>query len=769
SQYYEFAWRTPAAIPRLTHRFAELAPPEKDVLLMRLANELEEYLDLGILHCEDAKQRVLFCEIYGSYMVDLAAKLGHDDLVQMLTQAFDWVLDRRPVTGTGGDSATIALPLGGSPADALAAERSEKAVQSHPPHHGNAFQEFPREAIAQSISRRFEHQVTRHPNQVAVDQTTGSLSYRALHERADRLARGILARFGPGNDPVATLCGHDANMVVSALGIFKAGKIWIPLDASHPAERLSSIAADGKPVCMLTEDALAPLARSVAESTQTIITLSDAINSDSGSDIIPEVSPDALACVLYTSGSTGTPKGVIHNHRNLLHLTRRGTNAFRISAHDRLTLLPSCSQIAGLTDLLRALLNGATLLPFDVRENSVQDLGRWLNEKRISIYHSSPTLFRLLTEGLAGTNVFPSIRLIHLGGEAMTQADVARYKEFFSAGCTLVNNLGCTELSGYRQFIMGCDFTPAKDIVPAGYAVEDVEVSVRDDDGEAVPAGHVGEITVTSPYLALGYWRRPEETHASFRHHGTARGARSYRTGDLGYLLADGCLVYSGRKDDQVQIRGNRVHAAEIEAALAAHSAVRRAAVKVSRSQEEPLTAYIVPHGDAIPSIPELRNFVKTKLPAYMIPSMVFVEELPLTPNGKVNYKKLGQPATPGAETRRAYTPPRTQTEQVLARLWIELLGTEPVGIDDDFFDMGGDSLVCMRLASLVEREFGVHINLNDVFQHPTLGQLATVIVARCLGDYSDRSSNSEQKALLTILSEVEGIPEQQAQAMLRA
>jgi amino acid adenylation domain-containing protein len=767
-RYTDFTWRSRAAIPRILQGFPALSKTDRDVLLMRLANELEEYLDLGILHCEDAEKRIQFCEIYGSYMVDLAGGLGIDRLSVWLAQAFD-VAKRESVEQIGEESPEPLARHSGDPAEISARQSDQAAAQIRISEASEVDLGVANISIDHSITYNFELQATRHPDKVAVEYRNGSLSYRELHEQTDLLARGILARFGPGNDPVMTLCRHDPNAVVFALGILKANKIWIPLDATHPAKRLSLITQDSKAVCMLSDDTLTGLARSISTHGQAILTLSEAINNGSASASIPEVSADNIACVVYTSGSTGTPKGVIHSHRNLLHLTRRGSKAFKISPDDRLTLLPSCSQIAGITDLLRALLNGATLLPFDVREDPIRGLGNWLVNQRISIYHSSPTLFRMLADSLSEHHTIPSVRAIHLGGEAVSQADVDLYKSHFSPTCTLMNNLGCTELSGYRQLFIDHDFTSNKSVVPAGYAVEDVEVSVCDEQGEELPSGQVGEIIVTSPYLALGYWQRPEETSALFYCSENNQGTRTYRTGDLGYMLADGCLVYTGRGDRQVQIRGNRVDTAEIEAALTVHPGVRRVAVKVSQFQSEPLVAYIVPRDDDIPSVNELRNLVKTKLPTYMIPSVVLVEELPLTPNGKINYEQLGQLVTLSPRRTPEHTPPRTQTEKALAQLWSELVEVERIGVDDDFFALGGDSLLVTQLVNRIAHEFGIRASLHDVFLHATLGELSTIVAARSIGSACNRLCDSEKQSLLRALSEVEKLSESQAQQLLQA
>ncbi|MEJ2177794.1 MAG: AMP-binding protein [Gammaproteobacteria bacterium] len=765
--YTKKAWRGTAVIPRIFQEFGACSQPHKDVLLVRLANELEEYLDLGILYCEDVERRVQFSEIYGRYMINLADLLGASLLSAWLTQAFEAV-QGETLASYAGNQAPLLLRHTRNQAELVTNSSGKEALYARGNLKGNADQREAGTSLDQSVAAVFTQQALLHPEQVAIERNAGTLSYGALHEQSDLLAHAIVARFGPGNDPIVTLAGHNENVAILALGVWKAGKIWVPLDATHPAQRLLQITEDSKAVCILSEEGLQDLARSISTPDQTICRLSDLTREGSTRETLPELSAEALACVLYTSGSTGKPKGVVHNHRNLVHLAWRGAQALKISASDRLTMLPSCSQIAGITDLLRALLNGATLLPFDVRGNSVKNLAHWLMRQKASIYHSSPTLFRMLADSLQTNEKVPNVHVVHLGGEAVTQEDVALFKQHFVPDCVLMNHLGCTELSGYCQLFIGHDFVLNKSAIPAGYAVKGVKVSVCDEQGEEVPVGEIGEIRVSSPYLALGYWHRPEETQMSFSKSASDGECRTYRTGDWGYMKEDGCLVYAGRADGQVQIRGNRVDSAEIEAVLTAHPLVQRVGVKISQNHSEPLIVFVKLREKGVLSESELRKFVKTKLPTFMIPSVEIVEHLPLTANGKINYRQLGTAEELAKHSSEGCTLPRTQTERNLARLWGEFVNAETIAVEDDFFVLGGDSLLVTRLVNRIESEYGIDASLHDIFQHPTLGELATIVAARRINKVSDRLSDFKQHKLLLMLAEIEALSEAQSQQMLK-
>ncbi|NEO46358.1 MAG: non-ribosomal peptide synthetase [Moorea sp. SIO4A3] len=592
------------------------------------------------------------------------------------------------------------------------------------------FQPFEKSEIEQSINRRFESQVARYPHHIAVKTSECELTYDTLNQAANRLAHQILQQCPPEQELVPILFEHGASMVVAILGVLKAGKGWVPLAASYPQVRLENILSELNVSLLITNQRNLTFAQMLLPNREQIINIDEIDPHLSGDNLDISASPDAIACVLYTSGSTGKPKGVIHNHRNLLHLIRRGTNALKISANDIVSLLPSYSHMAGTNDILRALLNGAMLLPYDLNERGLVDLATWLIAEKITIYHSVPTVFRHFTHTLKGDENFPYLRVIHLGGETLSRQDFDLFKQYFFDNCLLLNNLGCTELSSYRQYLISSKTKLPSNIIPVGYATEDVDVLLLDENGKEVATGCTGEVVLKSPYLALGYWQQAEQTNAAFFPDPEFLDRRCYKTGDVGYFLPDGCLVHVGRKDFQVQIRGYRVEIAEIEAVLFEHPKVKEAAVKhQDNGEEKKLVGYIVPLEGEHLSNKELHNYLKQHLPDYMIPALfVMLAALPLTPNGKVNRLALPDTKQETVSTREDYVAPRTNIEKTLVSIWSQILNLQQVGIYDNFFLLGGDSLQAMRVVSQVRSTLNIELPLRSLFEFPTVIEWAKQI-----------------------------------------
>jgi amino acid adenylation domain-containing protein len=375
--------------------------------------------------------------------------------------------------------------------------------------------------------------------------------------------------------------------------------------------------------------------------------------------------PETTAYILYTSGSTGQPKGVVQNHGNLLHHIRTYTNSLHISQDDRLTLLSSYSFDAAVMDIFGALLNGATVCLFNVREEGLDRLAAWLVRQEITIYHSTPTVYRCLVSSLTGQEQFPRIRMVVLGGEDVCRRDVDLYRRYFSDHCLLVNGLGPTESTLALQHVMNAQSVIVGNRVPVGFPVEDTEVSLLNGAGEEVAVYAIGEIQICSAHLATGYWQQPELTDAAFRPAAGDGKRRTYRTGDLGRRLPDGSIEFVGRKDGQVKIRGHRVELEEIETQILEHDGVKAAVVAVSEESagERRLLAYVVPGEGHTLSASALHRALSERLPAYMLPSaFVWLASMPMLPNGKVDRRALPPLAWTGQKPTRALcrpAPPR--------------------------------------------------------------------------------------------------------------
>jgi len=589
------------------------------------------------------------------------------------------------------------------------------------------FTAFAREAIEQSIGRRFEEQVRRYSDRLAVKSQGDAWSYAELNQAADRIAYGILAARGRAEEPVALVLDQGALLVAAILGALKAGKIYVPLDPAFPRARLGDMLADSQAALVLADARTHPLAVDAASGRATVLDVGQIEDGGPADGPLPEIPPDASAYIYYTSGSTGRPKGVLDTHRNVLHNVMRYTNSLRISPDDRLTLLQGPSFSGAVSSMFAALLNGAAVFPFDVPKEGADRIAGWLRREAITIYHSVPSLFRhVATSGES----FPALRIIRLEGDRASTRDVELYRKHFSATCTLVNGLGATECGIVRQYFVRAETPAPEGVVPIGYPVEDMEILLLDESGDAVGAGQVGEIAVRSRYLVPGYWRQPELTAAAFAVD-RAGGLRTYRTGDLGRMRPDGCLEHLGRKDSQAKIRGNRVEAAEVEAALLSIGTLKEAAV-VTRQDGAPeprLVAYVVPATHPGPTTTALRRHLAERLPDYMIPSAyVVLDSLPLNDNRKVDRRALPPPDGRRPDLDEPLAPPTTMLQLQLALIWQSVLGVEPVGIRDSFFDLGGHSLLAVQMMDEVERVLDRKLPLSVLLAGATIEHLADAI-----------------------------------------
>ena len=518
--------------------------------------------------------------------------------------------------------------------------------------------------------------------------------------------------------------------IAALLGVLKSGKFYTPMDPSHHRARAASLLEDSGARLVITDTTNLPVATELAREDV------EMLNVDILGGFHPYPNPGLpidggdLASILYTSGSTGRPKGVVHSHRSLLHTVMVTTNTLHVCSADRLTLLYSYTSIGGTRDILVGLLNGATIEPFRVAEEGIERLARWLVREEITIYRSVATIFRHLVAELTEER-FPSIRLVHLGSEPIHASDLESFKRVFSPTCVFVASMGATEISPVRQFFADKSTELSGPKVPPGYPVEDSEVLILDADARELDFNQIGEISVRSRYLSLGYWRNLELTSAVFLPGSDGESGRIYRMGDLGELLADGCLLHHGRKDFQVKIRGHRIEVAEIEQDLATLENVKEAVV-VARSgykNEQELVAYLIPESRPAPTAKELRASLADRLPAYMIPSsFVVLDALPVTPIGKVDRRALPPPGTARLRLDTGMVMPRSPIEETISTIWAEVLDLDEVGVDDNFLELGGHSLLASQIVARVTRSFKLELDLRALFETSTIADMASLV-----------------------------------------
>ena len=582
----------------------------------------------------------------------------------------------------------------------------------------------------QSLPDRFEDQVRQYPDRIAVRGREQIFTYDALNKYANRIARAILALRGTGQETIGLILEKDAAMMAALMGVLKTAKIYVPLDPADPQARLSSILGDAQVSLVLTDNSNAVAARQLTHGTGELLNIDEIDPNLSEGNIGLPISPASLAYIIYTSGSTGQPKGVVQSHCNVLHKVKTYTNSFQTSVDDRLILLPSGSTGQATYNIYGALLNGAALYPFNVKEEGFRGLATWMRREEITMYLSTASLFRCFVVSADAAERYPSLRLIMLAGDQVFKKDVDLFKHHFSPDCVMVNALASTEAGIVRQFFITRETPIDHSVVPVGFPMEDIEISLLDGDRPVV-VGSPGEIVIKSLYLTPGYWGKPELTEQTLVSDPAGGNKRIFRTGDLGRMTADGCLEYLGRKDCQVKIRGYKVETAEVEAAFLELDQVKQAAVvtRQNNSGEWHLVAYVAGSGSQkTVTAEELRLLLSKKLPEYMLPArFVFLDALPLTASGKVDLQALPATGEAFSEKSRTFRAPRDPIASRLTVIWEDILDVRPIGLGDNFFDLGGHSLAAMQIFAEIEKAFGRNFAATTIFDAPTVEKLASL------------------------------------------
>ncbi|MCR3750886.1 non-ribosomal peptide synthase domain TIGR01720/amino acid adenylation domain-containing protein [Lentzea californiensis] len=562
-----------------------------------------------------------------------------------------------------------------------AAEREQVLVEWNP-----AGRDFP----AGTLPRLFAEQAARTPHAVAVTCEGEHLTYAELDARANRLAH-MLIEHGAGPERyVALRLPRSTDLVVAVLGVLKSGAAYLPIDPCYPEDRIAGMVEDTRPVAVLTE-------------------LPDLSGRPSTA---PEVAlrPENPAYVIYTSGSTGKPKGVVVPHANVARLFSATDSWFGFGADDVWTLFHSYAFDFSVWELWGPLLHGGRLVvvPHEV-SRSPGEFAALLARERVTVLNQTPSAFYQL---IAEQPTDLCLRYVVFGGEAL---DVRKLSAWNGPG-ELINMYGITETTVHVTW------TPADGTV--GEPIPDLRVYVLDEDLRPVPPGVVGEMHVAGAGLARGYLNRPGLTASRFvADPFGAPGSRMYRTGDLA-RWKDGRLDYLGRADHQVKIRGFRIELGEVEAALEAHPGVTAAVADVREHAGRKVIVGYVVGGHGV----DLRGFLARTLPDHMVPSaFVHLDRLPLTGNGKLDRKALPAPEWETSGAR--HVEPRTEAERVLADIWAQVLGLDRVGVEDDFFELGGDSIISIQVVSRA-RQAGYGLAPRDLFTHPTVAALAAAVPA---------------------------------------
>jgi amino acid adenylation domain-containing protein len=596
----------------------------------------------------------------------------------------------------------------------------------------NSFRRFEASEIESSIAARFSPIVAEYRDRIAVKTIDSALSYGQLDEISDRIAAAIIESRGLGEEPVALLLSDDAWMIAAFFGVLKSGRFYVPLDPTQASERDRYVISDCGAQLTITSGRHLALARDLSPPGGQII-LVDELDPNACRQL-PAIGipPQALAFIIYTSGSTGEPKGVLQTQRGLLASVMKGTNVLHINCDDRITLLSAFTAGAAGSDIFGALLNGATVFPIRVNRDGIAALRDRVIEEGITLYHSVPSVFRYLADTLTEKMNAPALRVIKLAGEAIHRGDIELYKSQFPDSTLLQVSYGTTEINVLRQFLVDKQTEIEGDVVPIGYETEGTGILIVDSDIGTLPPECTGEILIRSDHLSPGYWGKADLTAGSFIPDPELAGRRAYRPGDLGRMSEDGCLFHLGRKDFLVKVRGSGVDLNELERNLSDIEGVSEAAVVVSSAPDgsNSLTAFASRALGGNLSERYLRAEINRRLPGSMAPAQFIIcDELPHSVGAKIDRQVLrklavGAPRPPLKGTQL----PQNATQERIWMLWKAVLGLDTIGVADDFFDLGGHSLMAAKLVSEINREFGTRFGPSWLLQAPTVRQMASEV-----------------------------------------
>nr|ABW84365.1 OciB [Planktothrix agardhii NIES-205] len=591
------------------------------------------------------------------------------------------------------------------------------------------------------IHQLFEEQAERTPDAIAVVFENQQLTYAELNDRANQLAH-YLRKLGVKPDELVGIClERSLDMIVGLLAILKVGGAYVPIDPDYPQERISFMLQDTQVKIILTCESL----QNSLQNHQTIVICLDKdwqqINQASLENLNSTVSADNLAYVIYTSGSTGIPKGVIVTHQAVNRLVLN-TNYIQFTPDDRVVQASNIAFDAATFEIWGALLNGAKII---IIAKSVllspQELALSLKENQMSVLFLTTAFFNQLANLVP--QAFSSLRCLLFGGEAVEPKWVQEVLEK-GAPQRLLHVYGPTENTTFSSWYLVENVASTATTIPIGKAIANTQIYLLDKNLQPVPIGVVGELHIGGMGLAKGYLNRPELTQEKFIPNPFEKDevipptplnkdgnepSKLYKTGDLARYLPDGNIEYLGRIDNQVKIRGFRIELGEIEALLNQNEDVQSACViaREDNPGDKRLVAYLVPQPEIILTIDEIRQFLKAKLPDYMVPNaFVILEALPLTPNGKIDRRAL---PVPDLQSQGEYIAPRNPIEEKMAQIWAEVLKLKRVSIEDNFFELGGHSLLATQAISRLQETFEIVLPLRYLFESPTIAQLSAVIL----------------------------------------
>ena len=582
-----------------------------------------------------------------------------------------------------------------------------------------------------TIASRFERQVAAVPDKLTLVTDEVSLTYRALDLQASRIAAVLASLPSQRDRPIALFIKDEAARLAAVLGVLKANRIFIPLAPDSPQNWVAQVVEDSGAAQIIVDSSTRSIAELAATGNVTVMEVEQLARSLQSVVADRIASADDTAYIVYTSGSTGRPKGVATSHRSLIRNCGDRNPVAKIGRSDRYANLASSGVYAWIRNSFSPLLSGSCLFPFDLRRHGLQKLTPWLIDQKITYVSFSGSLLRTWLASLPDNLRFPSLRFIGGTGERLYAQDVIRVSRHLGGDWQIGHAYSSTEAG----FITTQIFTPLRlpdsGIVAAGCPVDWVEICIKDETGTLVPPGEIGEIVVRSRFLAQGYWNNPELTAEVFQTDPLDSSIRIYRTGDLGRWRSDGMLEHMGRKGRRIKLRGYNIEPVQVETELIRQPGVTDAAVVLHDStagKESCLVGYVVASANASPS--DLRKGLAERLPSYMVPShIVVLNSFPIASSGKIDHNALPPPYREEARLVAFRTPADDREHELLA-IWQEVLKLPKIGIDDDFFELGGTSLQALMMFAQIEARLGYSLSPTILIQAPTIARLAEFIRA---------------------------------------
>jgi amino acid adenylation domain-containing protein len=606
------------------------------------------------------------------------------------------------------------------------------------------FELFPYSVLEGSVIDRFYAMARRFSDRLAIQDLICCLTYGELAALVDRIAAVTTAATGQSAGPVAILLKSEARFPAAMLGVLAAGRGYVPLDADQPMARNQLIAQQAGAAALISADDLADQARALFSKDVPVVDL-QCLDQFPAIKTSHRSKPDDVAYIAYTSGSTGVPKGVYRNHRSLLHDILQFTNTLHLNCEDRLALVFSPSVVVAARNIYSALLNGGSLHILPPHDLGPAALGHKLRSDRITVFNAAPTLFRRVARTLGPGERLDSVRIVKFSTDRSSWSDVDEFRRVCPSQSFLYVSLASSECTIHLHWFVDESLRANGAQLPVGRAIADRKVTLIDDDGNPVVGDEIGEVVVASRYIASGYWNAPELTRQAFTIDPADPNIRIFRTGDMGRWHPDGLFEWVGRKDEQIKLRGHRIHPAEIENALLAFPEVADAAVVVRRDADgapRSLAAYVMVRPAAQGLLPRhLAAMLQRRLPHYLVPWPIFIiGDFPRLPSLKID-----RPALARLDVSRMDQGSEGIENPIIAevaKVFEQVLEVTGASADDNLASLGGDSLQAVDIAAELERRFGVIVSEETMASAHTIQDLALWIA-----DQQRAPNNTNQDA----------------------